>query len=82
MRITDLNEGNNREKIIAKVVEAIEATGYKAMAEQFRNEPDKRVRIAFFIGDKYAEKLGRVKAGHFIRLAMTIAEEVSNGTKR
>ena len=72
LTVTDINRGNNRQQIVDKVVEAITACGWEAMAEQFRDEPDKRERITLFIGHKIAEKLGLEKGAQFTDLAMTV----------
>ena len=70
LQITDIDQGDNRRRIIEKVAMAIEAAGWQAMADQYRNEPDKRERIVLFIGHKIAKKLGAEKGCRFVDFAV------------
>lgn len=75
LQIADIDQGDNRQRVIDRIAVAIEAAGWQAMADQYRNEPDKRERIALFIGHKIAKKLGNEKGCRFVDLAMAAQKE-------
>lgn len=65
----------NEWRIVEAVCEVIRALGFKAMARQFRDEPERRKEIALLIGHQISKRLGLAKGARFVDLAMLVVPQ-------